>query len=88
MTVGGNIINCQGETHTPTADLATAKILLNSVLYTNGACFICIDLSNFYIITPFNNNSEYEYVWIPEWVIPEDITEEYNIKPLIKMVVS
>ena len=60
------------------------KILLNSVIYKNGACFIYIDLSNFYLITPFNNKSDYEYVWIPGWVIPEDITEEYNLKPLIQ----
>ena len=62
-------------TYSPTADLATDKLLLNSVIYTNGACFICIDLSNFYLITPFNNKRDHEYDWIPEWVIPEKIIE-------------
>ena len=31
-----------------------------------------------------SKKSDYEYVWIPEWIIPEDIMEEYNIKPLIQ----
>ena len=82
--MGGNLINYQGETYTPTADLTTAKILINSVISTNGDRFICIDLSNFYLTTPFNNKSDHECVWIPEWVIPEDIREEYNLKPLIQ----
>ena len=68
----------------PTADITTAKLLLNSFISTNGAHFIYIDLSNFYLITPFNKKSDYEYVWIPEWFIPEDITEEYNLRPLIQ----
>ena len=36
------------------------------------------------LITPFNKKSDYEYVWIPEWVIPEDTMKEYNLKPLIQ----
>ena len=75
FTVRVNRINCQGETYTPTADLTTAKFLLNIIISTNRARFICIDLSNFDLITPFNKKSDYEYVWIPEWVIPEDIME-------------
>ena len=76
LTVGGNLINQQVENYTPTADIITSKLLLNSVIYAKGACFICIYLSNFYLITPFNNKSDHENVWIPEWVIPGDITEE------------
>ena len=33
-------------------------------------------------MTPFNNKSDYAYVWIPEWVMPEYIMEECNLKPL------
>ena len=33
---------------------------------------------------PFNNKSDYEYVWIPEWVIPKYITVEYNLKLLTR----
>ena len=82
FTVGGNLINYNGETYTPTADLTTAKLLLNSVISTEGAKFLCIDLSNFYLKSPFTSPDEYEYMWIPLWAIPEDIMKEYNIKEL------
>ena len=84
FTVGGNLVNYDGETYTPTADHTTAKLLLNSVVSTPGATFFCLDLSNFYLITPFEDPSQYEYLYIPEWAIPEDIMEEYNLRPLIK----
>ena len=48
----------QGETYTPTANITIANILFNMVISKNGACFICIDLSKFYLITPFNNKSD------------------------------
>jgi hypothetical protein len=84
FAVGGNLINYHGKTYTPTADLTTTKLLLNSVVSTPGATFFCIDLSNFYLLTPFSHPSQYEYLYIPEWAIPEDIMEEYNLRPLIK----
>ena len=82
-TVGGNLVDYQGETYTPTADLTTAKLLLNSTISTPGAKFFCIDLANFYLITPFTTPSQYEYLWIPTWAIPPDIMTEYNLAPLI-----
>ena len=84
FTVGKNLINRQGEIYTLTADTTTAKLLLNRVISKNGAHFICIDLSNIYLITPFNNKSDHEYFWIPEWVIPKEIMEKYNLKTLIQ----
>ncbi len=82
FTVGGNLVNYRGETYTPTSDITTAKILFNSVLSTQNAKFMCIDLSNFYLITPIENPDEYEYMYIPTWVFPEDIRKEYNIDSL------
>ena len=84
FTVGGNPIIYQGETYTPTSDLTISKLLLDSVISMDSARFIWIDLSNFNLITPFNNKSEYKYVWIAEWLIPEDIMEEYYLKALIQ----
>jgi hypothetical protein len=80
FTVGGNLINYKGPTYTPTADITTAKLLFNSVLSTPRAKFFTVDLSNFYLITPFQNPSEYEYMYIPAWCIPPDIMEEYNLR--------
>jgi len=83
-TVGGNLIVYLGETYTPTADQTTAKLLLNNVVYTPGATFFCLDLGNFYLETPFNDPSQYEYIYVPAWAIPDNIMEEYNLRPLIK----
>jgi hypothetical protein len=37
---------------TPTAEMLTAKLLFNSVISTNGAKFMTMDISNFYLMTP------------------------------------
>ena len=84
FTVGDNLVEYHGNTYTPTVDLTTAKLLINSVLSTPNATMLGLDLSNFYLITPFDDPSEYEYMWIPAWVIPADIMNECNLKTKIK----
>ena len=82
---GGNLIDYQGNTYTPTADLTTAKLLIDSILSTPGATLLGLDLSNFYLITPFQHPSQFEYMWIPTLVIPANIMKEYiNLKTKIK----
>ena len=72
FTIGGNLIHYPGETYTPNADITTAKLLFNSTISTPGAKFMCLDISNFYLHTKFKPH-EYEYMWIPLWVIPDNI---------------
>jgi hypothetical protein len=85
FTVGGNLLNYFGETYTPTANLTTSTTrLFNSAVSTPGTTFFCLDLSNFYLLIAFAHPSKYEYLYIPEWAIPEDIMEEYNLCPLIR----
>ena len=71
-TVMGNLINHPGDNSTPTADLLTVKILLNSVISTPGAKFMTIDISNFYLNTPLDR---YEYMKMKLSNFPEDIVE-------------
>ena len=52
ITAGSNLIEYPGELTTRTADLTTSKILWNSFLSTEGAKFMGIDISNFYLGTP------------------------------------
>jgi hypothetical protein len=52
LTVGGNIIHYPDKVSTPTADLSTVKLLLNSVISTPGARFATFDLKDFYLGTP------------------------------------
>ena len=47
ITVGGDRINYPGDCGTPTADLLTVKLLLNSVVSTPGAKCMTLDISNF-----------------------------------------
>jgi hypothetical protein len=42
--VGGDQIENPGEKSTRTADLTTAKILINSVISTKGARFLVVDI--------------------------------------------
>jgi hypothetical protein len=50
IAVGGNLITYRGNTYTCTADLTTSKLLWNSILSTNGAQYMCIDIKNFYLL--------------------------------------
>ena len=59
-----------------TADLATTKILINSILSTPGAKVVHSDLKAFYLGTPMNH---YEYMRIPIHMIPDDIMALYNL---------
>jgi hypothetical protein len=47
LTVGGDQIEYPGEKSTRTAGLITAKILINSVISTQDAKFLFIDIKNF-----------------------------------------
>ena len=52
LSVGGNLIKFPGDCGTPTADMITVKLLLNSTILTKGSKFMTIDISNFYLNTP------------------------------------
>jgi hypothetical protein len=77
FTVGGNQVDYPGEVSTQTADITTAKILLNSVISTPGACFCAFDIKDFYLNTPMER---YEYMRIPLHQIPPAIYKQYNLQ--------
>ncbi len=54
ITASGNLINYPGELSTRTADLTTSKLIWNSVLSTEGAKYMCLDIKNFYLTAPLN----------------------------------
>jgi hypothetical protein len=58
ITMGGNLINYPGDCGTPTADLLTVKLLLNSIISTPNAKFMSIDIKDFYLCTLM---ARYEY---------------------------
>ena len=76
MIVRGDRINYPDNCGTPTADLLTVKLLLNSTISTLGAKFFTLDIKNFYLNTPLKR---YEYIRLPMKDIPDDVKEEYNL---------
>jgi len=79
LTVGGNRINFPGDCGTPTADMLTTKILLNSIISTQGARFMTIDIKDFYLTTPMDRP---EFMRLKIADIPKDFIELYNLRQL------
>ena len=52
LTAGGNLIDHPGDCGTPTANMLTVKLLLNSTISTPGAKFMTIDIKNSCLNTP------------------------------------
>ena len=67
ITMGGDRTNFPFECGTPTADLLTIKLLLNSVISTPGGKFMTIDIINFYLNTPMDRY-EYMRMKLDTWV--------------------
>ena len=80
ITAGGDRIIYDGNVSTKTADLATVKIHLNSIISTQNARHMTGDLKDFYLGTPM---TEYEYMRIPVAMIPPAIMEFYNLWELV-----
>eukprot|EP00804_Cyclotella_cryptica_P009771 CCRYP_013223-RB/>CCRYP_013223-RB protein AED:0.40 eAED:0.40 QI:0/0/0/1/0/0/3/0/850 len=82
ITAGGNLIkDYPGELTTRTADLTTSKILWNSVLSTEGAEFMGIDIKSFYLTTALDR---YEYMKMPIDVFPEHTIQQYDLHKHVK----
>ena len=79
ISVGRNLINFPGDVTTPTADIITAKLILNSVLSMENVKFTCADIANFYLNKPMNR---YEHTKLPLDIIPEEIIQQYNLRNL------
>jgi hypothetical protein len=47
VTMGGNLVNFPGDCGTPTADLLTVKLLLNSIISTTNAKSMSLDIKDF-----------------------------------------
>ncbi len=76
ITAVGNLINYLGELSTCTADLTTLKLMWNSVLSTEGAKYMCLDIKNFYLIAPLDR---FKYMKMPLVLFPDWIKKQYNM---------
>jgi hypothetical protein len=79
LTVSGDCINYPSNKATSTANLTTAKLLINSTISMPGAIFLGIDLANFYLYTPMPNP---KYMHLQLDIIPEEIIVVYKLRKL------
>jgi hypothetical protein len=76
ITAGGDLINYSGELTTRTADMTTAKLHWNSVLSTPKACYMCLNIGNFYLTATLDY---YKYMKVPLSFPPPWIVTQYNL---------
>ena len=77
LVAGGDRVHYPFDAGTPTADLLTVKLLINSVISTPGARFFTMDIKNFYLNTPM---ARYEYMRLKLADMPTDIVDHYNLR--------
>ncbi len=81
MCAGGNRVNYPGDAGTPTANLLTIKLLVNSIVSTKRAKMVTMDLKDFYLNTPMDRP---EYLRIKISDIPEDVIHHYNLRDIVE----
>ncbi len=74
--MGGNFVNYPGDCGTPTADLLTVKLLLNSIISTPNAKIMTLDLKDFYLMTLMKR---YKHFRMKLELFPQDIIDEYDL---------
>ncbi len=76
LVTGGDRVHYPFDAGTPTANLLTVKLIINSMTLTPGARFFTMDIKNFYLSTPM---SQYAYMWLKILDMLEDIIEQYKL---------
>jgi hypothetical protein len=76
LVAGGDRVHYPGNAGTPTTDLLTVKLLINSIISTKGARFMTMDIKDFYLNTPMTC---FEYMRLHIADMPEDVIAQYNL---------
>ena len=76
LTVGSYLIDYEVDLRTPTAEINTLNLIINSTISTPGSRYMCCDIKNFYLVRPLIS---YEHIKIPIDILPEEIIKEYNL---------
>ena len=71
------MINYPGKVATPSAEILVAKMLFNSIISMKGVCFMTMDISNFYLMTPLHRP---EFIRMKLSNIPDKVIDEYKLK--------
>ncbi len=76
LVTGEDRVHNPFDAGTPTIDLLTLKLFINSMISTPGARFFTMDMKNFYLCTPM---TRYEYMRLKLSDILEDIIAHYHL---------
>ena len=76
ITAGGNLLDYPGEVSTPTSDLNTMKLHVNSAILYVTSRYMCMDVNYFY---PNNEMDMDEYTMIQISMTSQEFAETYNI---------
>ena len=76
LVVGGVRINIEGDCSTPTANLLTVIILINSIVFTPGANVLGLNLKDLYLNTPMDCP---EYLKMKLANFPDDVIVHYTL---------
>jgi hypothetical protein len=76
LVAGGDRVHYPFNAGTPTANLLTLKLLINSVISTPGARFFMIDIKNFFLCTPMKR---YKYMQFKLSDMLDDIFAYYHL---------
>jgi hypothetical protein len=79
LTIGSNHITYPGDCGSPTVDMVTVKIHLNSVVSTKGACYCTINLKDFYLNTPM---ARPEFMRMKLAELPKEFARIYKLHDL------
>ena len=79
LFVGGDRLEYNGNIRTPTADLTTVKLLLNSTISTKNANFMTMDINKFYLGTPMET---YKYGRFHRRDVPQPIIDKYKLEDM------
>ena len=77
LVAGGDRVHYPGNAGTPTANLLTIKILINSIISTAGAKFMTMDIKDFYLNTPM---ARYEYMQLRIADMLGNVIKHYNLR--------
>jgi hypothetical protein len=80
LVAGGDRVHYPFNAGTPTTDLLTIKLLINSMISAPGARFFTIDIKNFYLYTPM---TRYEYMQLKLSDMPEDIIAHFYMLDIV-----
>jgi hypothetical protein len=76
VTVGGNLLHYPGDCSTPTVDMITVKLHLNSVISTKNTRYCTIDLKDFYLNTLMDR---LQYMRMKISNLPPNFVKAYNL---------